>query len=123
MSGLDETPAPLTLPPAMRAALEAAYAEPPRAYHSLAHVAALTSSQLVALDSARLNALTTGQVVALGTTQLGNLTTGQVAAMETADLAALTTGQVRGFTSTGIAALTDSQLNDDLQLLKRLLQG
>ncbi len=41
MSGLDETPAPLTLPPAMRAALEAAYAEPPRAYHSLAHVAAL----------------------------------------------------------------------------------
>lgn len=41
MSGIDELPAPLTLAPAMRAALEAAYASPPRAYHSLAHVAAL----------------------------------------------------------------------------------
>ena len=41
---MSEAPAlqpPVTLPPAMRAALEAAYAQPPRAYHSFAHVEAL----------------------------------------------------------------------------------
>ena len=34
-------PAPIVLPPPMRAALEAAYATPPRAYHNLDHVAEL----------------------------------------------------------------------------------
>ena len=32
------TPLPFALPPDQRAAIEAAYAEPPRAYHDLAHV-------------------------------------------------------------------------------------
>ncbi|WP_394004962.1 hypothetical protein ACF3M1_07580 [Luteimonas sp. WGS1318] len=41
MSAEPALPAPVELPPAMRAALEAAYAQPPRAYHSLAHVDAL----------------------------------------------------------------------------------
>ncbi len=34
-------PAPLTLPPEQQAALEAAYAEPPRAYHDFGHVRAV----------------------------------------------------------------------------------
>ena len=40
MSTADE-PAPVALPAAMQAALDAAYADPPRAYHSMAHVHAL----------------------------------------------------------------------------------
>ena len=36
-----ESQAPLVLPPAQQAALEAAYATPPRAYHDFAHVAAV----------------------------------------------------------------------------------
>jgi hypothetical protein len=75
-----------------------------------ADIVALTTAQVAALTSTQLNALTTEQVQAIETRDIVALTTAQVAAIETADLVALTTAQVAALTSTQLNALTTDQV-------------
>ncbi len=103
-----------------------------------AQIDALTTDQLVQLDSADLRALTTEQLAgfssshdiaafttdqfqAFTTSQLAALTTTQIQWIETNDIAALTTDQVLGLTTVQMPAFTTDQIvafdTDDFKAL------
>jgi hypothetical protein len=73
-------------------------------------IAALGTAQVAALGSADLNAFDATQFGALTTRQLASLTTEQFAALATAEIAALTTGQMHALSTADLAALTTDQV-------------
>jgi hypothetical protein len=70
-----------------------------------AQIAALTSNQVVALETVDVAALKTAQVLALSTTNFAALTTDQIVALSTAQVAALSTAQIVALTTDQVVAL------------------
>jgi hypothetical protein len=73
-------------------------------------VAGLTSDQIVVLSTDQVVALTTAQVVGLRTAQIAALTTDQILALETQDLAALTSSQIVALRTEQVIALTTAEI-------------
>jgi hypothetical protein len=73
-------------------------------------IQALTTKQLAGMSTAAIVALTTDQIVALKTSQLVGMSTTNLAALTTDQIVALNTTQVRGLTTANLAALTTTQI-------------
>jgi len=78
---------------------------------SATNLRALTSDQILALETKQLSHLVSGSVAALKSTQISTLTSDRLIVLGTSNLAALTSGQVGTLTISTLAALGSANLN------------